>query len=94
MQIAKHHEYELQRRVEKLFHDGEAAIASWEQSLWFGTHDSDVMYADVRDRYLVLFEAFFGDAEDAHIQVLRQTGQTTFLNDELLVRLDHLMDTR
>ena len=86
-----HHESELQRRIETIFHAGQAAIARWEQSLWYGCHDSDTMYVDVLERYSILFEAFYGDREDVFIQVLRQPGQTVFLNDELLVRLDHLM---
>lgn len=89
--MSPHHENELQRRVEMIFHAGQASIAGWEQSLWYGCHDSNTMYEDIRERYSILFEAFYGDREDVFIQVLRQPGQTVFLNDELLVRLDHLM---
>lgn len=88
-----HQEHELIRRIEKLFNVGEAVIEHWEMVLWYGSDGSyNLMYMDVWRRYKVAFAAFYGDDEDAHIQVLRQTGKTLFLNEELLVRLDKLID--
>lgn len=88
-----HHEHELLRRIEKLFNVGEAAIEHWEMVLWYGRNDTyNLVYEDVWKRYKIAFAAFFGDDEGAHIQVLRQNGKTLFLNEDLLVRLDDLID--
>jgi len=88
-----HHEHELLRRIEKLFNVGEAVIEHWEMVLWYGREDAfNLMYMDVQRRYKVAFAAFYGDDEDAYVQVLRQDGKTLFLNAELLVRLDMLID--
>lgn len=88
-----HQEYELLKRIEKLFNVGEVTVENWEMVLWYGSDDPyDLMYKDVWKRYKVAFAAFYGDDEDAHIQVLRQDGKTLFLNAELLVRLDMLIE--
>jgi|TARA_R100001369_G_scaffold91609_1_gene133408 hypothetical protein len=88
-----HHERELHSRIEKLFNAGEVVIEQWEMMLWYGPDDLfNRMYKDVWKRYKVAFAAFYGDDDDAHIQVLRQDGKTLFLNAELLVRLDKLID--
>lgn len=88
-----HHEHELIRRVEKLFNVGETVIEGWEMRLWYTQDDpTNQMYIDVQRRYDVLFAAFFGDSEDSHLTLLRQNDKTLFLNSELLVRLDALID--
>lgn len=88
-----HHEHELLRRIEKLFNAGKVAIEEWEMVLWYGSKDPyKLMYQDVWKRYKIAFADFHGDDEHAHIQVLRQGGKTIFLNDELLIRLDLLID--
>ena len=88
-----HHEHELIRRIEKLFNVGETVIENWEMRLWYTQDDpTNQMYIDVQKRYDVLFAAFFGDSEDSHLTLLRQNDKTLFLNSELLVRLDSLID--
>lgn len=88
-----HHEHELIRRIEKLFNVGETVIENWEMRLWYTQDDpTNQMYIDVQKRYDVLFAAFFGDSEDSHLTLLRQNDKTLFLNSELLVRLDALID--
>ena len=88
-----HHEYELIRRIEKLFNVGEVVIEHWEMVLWYGRNAPfNDMYIDVRKRYQSAFATFYGDSDHAQIQVLRQDGKTLFLNSELLARLDMLID--
>ena len=78
--------------MEELFHAGIAAIEHWEAVLWYGSGDTyNLMYQDVRQRFETLFAAFYGDAEGATVQVLRQEGRTLFLNSELLVRLEYMI---
>ncbi len=59
----------------------------------YGRNDPfNIMYIDVQKRYKSAFAAFYGDSDDAQIQVLRQDGKTLFLNTELLARIDTLID--
>jgi len=91
--LLPHHEHELIRRIEKLFNVGETVIENWEMRLWYNQDDpTNQMYVDVQKRYDVLFAAFFGDIEDSSLTVLRQNDRTLFLNSELLVPLDVLID--
>jgi hypothetical protein len=91
--LLPHHEHELIRRIEKLFNVGETVIEGWEMRLWYTQDDpTNQMYIDVQKRYDVMFAAFFGDSEDSHLTLLRQNDKTLFLNSELLVRLDVLID--
>lgn len=88
-----HHEYELLTRIEKLFNVGEATIEAWEMVLWYGPKNAqDNMYIDVQRRFKIAFSAFYGGSDGAHIQVLRQDGKILFLNSELLVGLDNLIE--
>ncbi len=45
-----------------------------------------------RNDMTFFLQVFFGDIENSYLTVLRQADRTLFLNSELLIRLDVLID--